>query len=112
MRGDPHDRGLMWIAPKRRERGGAGGPVRAADMSVRALRRPDGVGPQPRRAGARLPRTQTGGAGVMVVATIVALVWANSPWSHSYDSRLDDALAFRIGSAAITPICATGSTRA
>jgi Na+/H+ antiporter NhaA len=30
--------------------------------------------------------TETGGASVMLGAAVLALVWANSPWSHSYDS--------------------------
>jgi Na+/H+ antiporter NhaA len=30
--------------------------------------------------------TETGGAIVLLGATIAALLWANSPWSSSYDS--------------------------
>ena len=36
--------------------------------------------------GARLPERRDGRAVVMLAATIVALVWANSPWRHSYES--------------------------
>jgi Na+/H+ antiporter NhaA len=46
--------------------------------------------------------TQTGGAGVMALATVAALVWANSPWWHSYDSVWSTTLAVRIGGAGIT----------
>ena len=41
--------------------------------------------------------TETGGASVMLAATIVALVWANSPWSHTYASVWSTRLAIRIG---------------
>ena len=30
--------------------------------------------------------TETGGASVLLGGAVVALVWANSPWSHSYES--------------------------
>jgi Na+/H+ antiporter NhaA len=30
--------------------------------------------------------TETGGAAVMLGAAVIALAWANSPWSHSYES--------------------------
>src|SRR5215472_2985465 len=46
--------------------------------------------------------TESGGAGLMVVATIVALLWANSPWRHSYDSLWATHLAIQIGSHGIT----------
>ena len=29
---------------------------------------------------------ETGSAAVVLAAAIVALLWANSPWSHSYES--------------------------
>jgi Na+/H+ antiporter NhaA len=45
--------------------------------------------------------TQTGGAAVMALATLAALVWANSPWWHSYESVWSTALSVRIGSAGI-----------
>jgi Na+/H+ antiporter NhaA len=28
--------------------------------------------------------TETGGASVLLAGTLAALLWANSPWSHSY----------------------------
>ena len=45
--------------------------------------------------------TETGGAIVMLAAAIAALLWANSPWSHSYESVWTTTLAIRVGSAGI-----------
>ncbi len=42
--------------------------------------------------------TETGGASVMIVATLVALIWANSPVSHSYESVWSTHLSVRVGS--------------
>ncbi len=56
--------------------------------------------------------TETGGASVLLAGTMLALLWANSPWSHSYESlwstKLCDQRWRRAGS---RPTCATGSTR-
>jgi Na+/H+ antiporter NhaA len=41
--------------------------------------------------------TETGGAMVLLAATIVALLWANSPWSDSYESVWTTKLAITIG---------------
>ncbi len=46
--------------------------------------------------------TESGGASVMVVATVVALVWANSPVSHSYTSLWTTRLALRLGGDAVS----------
>ena len=46
--------------------------------------------------------TESGGAAVMVVATIAALIWANSPASHSYEQLWATRLSLRLGSAAIS----------
>src|SRR5258707_15597954 len=46
--------------------------------------------------------TETGGAVVMLAAAIVALAWANSPWSHSYDSVWSTKLVIRIGGGAVS----------
>jgi Na+/H+ antiporter NhaA len=46
--------------------------------------------------------TETGGASVLLAGTILALLWANSPWWHSYDSVWGTKLAVRIGSDGIT----------
>src|SRR5215813_10477264 len=42
--------------------------------------------------------TETGGALVLLVATIAALIWANSPWPHSYESVWTTVLSIRLGS--------------
>jgi Na+/H+ antiporter NhaA len=41
--------------------------------------------------------TETGGAVVLVGAALVALVWANSPWPHSYESFWDTRLSLSLG---------------
>jgi Na+/H+ antiporter NhaA len=42
--------------------------------------------------------TETGGAAVMLGAAVAALIWANSPWSHSYESVWTTKLVIRLGS--------------
>jgi hypothetical protein len=42
--------------------------------------------------------TQNASAIVLVAATVAALVWANSPWSSSYNSLWNTKLAVRLGS--------------
>jgi Na+/H+ antiporter NhaA len=46
--------------------------------------------------------TETGGAMVMLAAAIVALLWANSPWSHSYESVWTTKVAIRVGTGGIS----------
>jgi Na+/H+ antiporter NhaA len=46
--------------------------------------------------------TETGSASVLLAGTIVALLWANSPWSHTYESLWSTKLAIRIGSDGIS----------
>jgi Na+/H+ antiporter NhaA len=46
--------------------------------------------------------TETGSAAVLLAATIAALLWANSPWSHSYESVWTTKLSISLGSADIT----------
>ena len=46
--------------------------------------------------------TETGGASVLLAATIVALLWANSPWSHSYETVWSTKLAVTIGGEGIS----------
>ncbi len=41
--------------------------------------------------------TETGGAVVLVGAALAALLWANSPWPHSYESLWDTRLALSLG---------------
>jgi Na+/H+ antiporter NhaA len=45
--------------------------------------------------------TETGSAVVLLLATVAAIVWANSPWSSSYESAWTTRLAVRLGSAQI-----------
>jgi Na+/H+ antiporter NhaA len=47
-------------------------------------------------------RSGVAGAGLMVVATVVALAWANSPWGDSYDELWHTELSVRFGSSEIT----------
>jgi Na+/H+ antiporter NhaA len=46
--------------------------------------------------------TETGSASVLLVGTIAALVWANSPWSHSYESLWSTKLAVSVGGSGIS----------
>ena len=45
--------------------------------------------------------TETGGATVLLGATIAALVWANSPWPDSYESVWATELSIRLGDSGI-----------
>ena len=61
------------------------------------------MGAQPRRAGPRLPQHRDArGAAALLVATIAALVWANSPWSDSYESVWTTELSIRLGGSGIS----------
>src|SRR3954468_2972963 len=46
--------------------------------------------------------TETGGAAALVAATLAALVWANSPWPHSYESVWTTPLSIQLGGWAIS----------
>ena len=46
--------------------------------------------------------TETGGAIVLLVAAVAALLWANSPWSDSYESFWTTKLSITIGSGGIS----------
>jgi Na+/H+ antiporter NhaA len=46
--------------------------------------------------------TETGSASVLLAGTVIALLWANSPWSHSYTSLWSTKLAVTIGSEGIS----------
>jgi Na+/H+ antiporter NhaA len=46
--------------------------------------------------------TETAGAVALLVATVAALVWANSPWSESYESLWGTDVAISVGSDAIS----------
>src|SRR6185437_8332956 len=41
--------------------------------------------------------TETGSAAVLVAAAVIALLWANSPWRHSYESLGTTVLSVRLG---------------
>jgi Na+/H+ antiporter NhaA len=41
--------------------------------------------------------TEAGGAGLLLAATIIALVWANSPWSDHYTALWDTRLTISLG---------------
>jgi Na+/H+ antiporter NhaA len=45
---------------------------------------------------------ETGGAAVLLCAALAALLWANSPWSDSYESFWTTKLAIRVGSEGIS----------
>jgi Na+/H+ antiporter NhaA len=45
--------------------------------------------------------TETGGATVLLWGALAALVWANSPWSDSYESFWGTELSIRLGSSSI-----------
>jgi len=42
-------------------------------------------------------RTETGSAVVLLAAVVLALLWANSPWPHSYESFWETVLSIQIG---------------
>jgi Na+/H+ antiporter NhaA len=46
--------------------------------------------------------TETGGAAVLLAATVLALAWANSPWSDSYESVWTTKLSIHLGDAGIS----------
>jgi Na+/H+ antiporter NhaA len=47
-------------------------------------------------------RTESGGAFVLVCAAVAALLWANSPWSDSYESVWTTELSVRLGGEGVT----------
>jgi Na+/H+ antiporter NhaA len=46
--------------------------------------------------------TETGGASVLLGGAIIALAWANSPWSHSYESLWSTKLAITVGGGGVS----------
>src|ERR1700730_13965259 len=46
--------------------------------------------------------TETGSAIVLLAAAILALLWANSPWSDSYESLWSTKLSIQIGGGSIS----------
>lgn len=47
-------------------------------------------------------RTESASAGMLVLASLVALVWANSPWSESYVDLWHTTLSIRLGDGGLT----------
>ena len=45
--------------------------------------------------------TETAGAAALLIATIAALAWANSPWSSSYEDVWTTELSIRLGGAGV-----------
>ncbi|WP_028709588.1 Na+/H+ antiporter NhaA [Propionicicella superfundia] len=45
--------------------------------------------------------TESGGAGILLAATVLALVWANSPWSAAYVGLLHTHLSVSVGGAVL-----------
>ena len=55
-------------------------------------------------------RVEAAGSVLLLVAAIVALVWANSPWASSYDTFWHTPIGFDVGRCTSTSRCSTGST--
>ena len=49
-------------------------------------------------------RTESGSAGMLVRAALIALVWANSPWSQSYVDLWHTELSIRFGDGGLTRV--------
>jgi Na+/H+ antiporter NhaA len=47
-------------------------------------------------------RTESGSAGILVLASLAALVWANSPWSSSYEELWHKTVSVAFGSSGIS----------
>ena len=46
--------------------------------------------------------TETGSAVALLIATLLALLWSNSPWSHSYESVWTTNLSIHLGHASVS----------
>jgi Na+/H+ antiporter NhaA len=71
-----------------RDRGGAGGQTRASRRTLLA---------QVASPLRRFMATEAGSAGLLLAATVVALAWANSPWSGSYESLWETQAVVAVG---------------
>ncbi|WP_164700989.1 Na+/H+ antiporter NhaA [Modestobacter sp. KNN46-3] len=47
-------------------------------------------------------RTEAGGAGLLLAATVIALLWANSPWGDSYDDFWHTPVRFGAGNSELS----------
>jgi NhaA family Na+:H+ antiporter len=50
----------------------------------------------------RFIATEAASAALLVIATVIALIWANSPWGDSYDRLWDTDLSVRLGDHGVT----------
>ncbi|MHB1164046.1 MAG: Na+/H+ antiporter NhaA [Candidatus Nanopelagicales bacterium] len=73
----------------------------AAETSRPSTRRSDLIGQlsAPMRS---FLGTEAGSAGILLVAAIVALAWANSPWSDAYESLWSTDVTLGVGGAAVS----------
>ena len=55
---------------------------------------------------------EAGAAALLLAGTVLALVWANSPWGDSYETFWHTELAVRLGDEELSLTCSTGSTTA
>ena len=77
----------------------------AADLSdpdQSSCARPDAFEAQTSRSLRDFMRTESGSAGLLVAASLVALVWANSPWSGAYVDLWATELSVRLGDGGLT----------
>ena len=63
---------------------------------------PDGTSSTAWEAFARFVRSETGGAVVLLTATVVALVWANSAWRDSYEHLVHTSVGVTLGAHAFS----------
>ena len=61
-----------------------------------------GVGPRRRSSLHRFVATENSGAILLVLATMIALVWANSPWAAGYDALWATELGVSLGDLQLT----------
>lgn len=66
---------------------------RVADRAAGSRPQPHGV----TAAAGRYLQTEAGGAVLLLLATVVALLWANSPWSDSYEHVWQTPLSLELG---------------
>lgn len=53
-------------------------------------------------AARRYLHTEAGGAVLLLVATLIALIWANSPWAGSYERLWNTPLSLQLGDSGLT----------
>ena len=71
---------------------------RAVAPPLVPARQPSHASEPARRGPAAFLATEAGGALVLLAAALVALVWANSPWSASYEALWETPVRFGLGS--------------